>query len=287
MTHQRRTEGRVVVVAGRALGAARNVGGRLAQCSCAVMTGGTGANGGRIVGEGNGRPANGGLVTAVALGRSGHVSRGLHLGIDGQIRSAMAGRTVVGDVNTRAAVIHLGRSESGGYRVADIAGHRGRQMSNGLAEGIYAVVAGRAATGDDTRMVIDNRLPGGRIVVAGVTLRGRRNMSSRFRQGIDRHVGATMAGRTVAGGHRSGGAGVAHRGRREGCEYQMTTVALGSGRNVCARLAQSRGAVVARRATAGHCRRCRRVIEGGTGPGSGGTVAAAAVTLRRRRDVRR
>ncbi len=121
VTHRGWAEGYVVVVTDRTLSAGRNEGGRLAQCRCAIMTGGAFANRRGVVRKGGSRPSNRGRVTGVALRRGCNVGRGLNLGIDGEIGAAMAGRTVIGDVHACAGVVHLGRCKSGGDGVTNVA----------------------------------------------------------------------------------------------------------------------------------------------------------------------
>ena len=54
--------------------------------------------------------------------------------------------------------------------------------------------------------------PGGRRTVAGITLRGSRNMGWRLGLCVLGYVGAAVAGRALTGQSR-----VAHYGRRPGC----------------------------------------------------------------------
>ena len=107
-----------------------------------------------------------------------------------------------------------------------------------------------------------------------------RDVGHRLGIGTQRRVGAAVAGCALAGR-----AGVVHLGRGEGREVGVAGVALSRRRYVIGRFAQRVGAVVAGRATPGHRRYGRRMVEAASRPGRRRVVTGRA--LRRRRDVRR
>ena len=83
------------------------------------------------------------------------------------------------------------------------------------------------------------------VFVAGIALSCGRNVRDWFCQGILRNIRATVASRAIARCAWPCGAGMAHRGRREGGVVFMAGVALRRGRNMRARFSQGRGAVMA------------------------------------------
>ena len=112
--------------------------------------------------------------------------------------------------------------------------------------------------------------------MAGITLRGRRNVCSGLGLCIHRCVRATVASRAVAGGDRSRRSRVAHDRGFKGGVVSVTGIALGSRWNVCRWLEYFRRATgdVARRT-----RPCcgRGMLVARARPHSGGCVAGVAL----------
>ena len=81
--------------------------------------------------------------------------------------------------------------------------------------------------------------------VANITGLGGWNMHSPLLLGIDRHIGTPVANRAVACGKRSGGAGMAHDGRRKSGESVVTGITSSRRWNVVTWFAKRIGAVVA------------------------------------------
>jgi len=273
MVHPRRSEGRVIGVAGIALRGTGDVIGRLAEGGAAVMASRTGTDGGGGVDIGRRRPAGGRSVAGVALGAGRHMACRLGLGVDRNVSAAMAVRALAAG----RAVVHLGRRESNVVLVAAIARRRSGNMSRRLAQCVATVVAGGTASGHHAAMAEGGRFPGDGTVAAVAGLGGG-NMGRRLGLGVKRGIGPAMAAGTLAGGP-----GVIHRSRGKGSEYRMAGVALAAGRHMVGRLAQGIAAVVAGRATPCHSRRCGGMVEGASGPG--GRRVVAGRTLRARRDM--
>jgi len=158
---------------------------------------------------------------------------------------------------TGGRMIKTGRRPSGGRGVTARAlcggWHMGRRLGLRVLCQIGATVAGRALR--QPRMVHHRGRPACKAVdVAGVALAGDRNVVHRFAQGIGKAVGTTMTGRTLPRRPT-----VVHPRRLETDKVVVATVALRAARNMRARLAQGRRAVVAART--GSCRRRRVNIE--------------------------
>ena len=276
MAHDRRLEGRVIVMAGRTLRRCRNVIGRFAQRRRAVVTGGTITDGAGIVqetGAGPRRVALGdtGRMAGVALCRGGHVGRRLDLSIDAQISAIVASRAIASHYRPRSAgVIHRRRGKGREIGMAGIAGGRRRNMGGRLAESGYAIVACGTSTGADnnTRVREICRLPGC-CPMAVVARQGGGNVRRWLGLGIDRDEGSAMAGDTVIGGYRARRPAVTHRCRREGREGVMANVTGSRRRNMRGRFAQAlpSRAVVAGCTASVAANHHTGVAEGAGGPG--------------------
>lgn len=111
-----------------------------------------------------------------------------------------------------------------GGAMADIAGLGRRDMHGWLRNGDSPVVTGRANAGRRAMREIA-WLPG-RCGVADVALLGGRQVRRRLLQGVGGHIGATVTGRAIGSGHRTGGPGMGHHRRRKGSKYLVTGIAL-------------------------------------------------------------
>lgn len=242
MAHDRRAEGSVVVMAGRTLSGGRNMGRGLAQCG-RTMTGGTPANRSGVVSKGRACPGRRRPVAGVALRRSGDVGSRLDLGIDAQIRAAVASRTATGRQRTcRTSVVHRGGSKSRIIIMANIACNRCRQMRGSLAAGVGAIVAGGATPGDNSAMGVGCRQPSSGAMTNVTGLCTGRNVGSGLGLGIDRNITTAVTGRscTGAGCHP----GVRHRRRCEGNVVFVTGITLVTGWYVRTGLANTIDVVV-------------------------------------------
>jgi len=230
VVHLGRLEGHEVLVAVRTLLAARrDMAGRHAQRSRAIVAGRALAVGGRIVGISHAGPGGGRSVAGVALRRCRDMGCRLGQGVQGRVGAAVAGRALAG----HAGVVHLGRREHHIVIVAAIAGRRRRDVAGALAHGVGAVVAACTRTRSNALVAVARRFPGGRRV-ADVTGQRGQDMRCALGLGVDRRVAAAVAART--GARRPG---VVHARRREGRETGMAGVACRARRHVRRRLRQT------------------------------------------------
>ena len=226
---------------------------------------------------GDHRPCRCGAMAGITLGSSADVGAWLGLCVERPVRAAVTAGTSTG----RPAVVHLGRGEGREIGVAGVALGRRRYVVGRFAQGVRAVVAGRATPGHGgncRRMVEAAGRPGRRRVVASRALRRRGNVCRRFALGVLGQVGAAVAGRTIRQ------TGMIHRRWRPGGEaVGVTGVALAGHRDVARRFGQrvlgNIGAGVTGRALprcAGMAHLCRL---------EGNIVVVAGIAGRRGRDV--
>ncbi len=256
--------------------------GRLAACIDVVVTSGAAASHNSSVGKTGGFPGSSRMACIAGLGRR-NMRDILGLGVDGNIGSVMAARTVAGGYRARcAAVAHRCRCKSRVILVASITLRRSGNMEGRLTEGAGAVMTGRAPAGG--RRVCGSVIEGGRCpangrVVAGITLRRGQNMSRGLGLRVLSDVGAAVAGRAPAGQP-----GVVHHGGRPGgIAAGVAGITLGSRRDMRCRLGKridrNVTAVVASRAVGNRNRpRCPGVAHRGRAEGIVVVMAGGALS---------
>lgn len=205
--------------------------GRLAARIDVVVTSGAGTGHHPGVGKTGGLPGGCGMAGIAGLGRRN--MRGvLDLGIDGNVGAVMAARTVAGCCRARrAAVAHRRRGKRGVILVAGVALRRSGDMDGRFAQGIGAVMTGRAAAGSGRAcggVIVDAGRPGEGRIVASIALCSGLDMSRGLGLRVLGEVGAAVAGRTLAGQPRM----AHHRGRPGRVAAGMAAVALGGGRDM-------------------------------------------------------
>lgn len=248
--------GPVAVLAG--LGC-RDMRSRFAACVDIVVTSCAGTGHNSDVGKTGWLPERGRMANVTGLSRRymGHI---LGLGIGGNVGTIMAARAVAGcRWSGCQGMTHNRRGKRRVILVTSVTLRRCGYMVGRLAKRIGTVMAGRAAPGCSRNccgVIINTCRPGYGRVVAGIALSRRRNMSGRFGLRVLGEIGATVAGRTLAGQ-----SGMVHHRRRPGCiAASMAGIAPGSRRDMRGRLGQRIHrnviTVVARRAIS-HCNRSR------------------------------
>lgn len=179
MVHFGWSEGVVVGVANIARSAGRQMGRRLAEGCRPVVTACASAGHDALVRIAGRLPGNGGVAGIAGL-RGLDMRRRLGLCIDGDIGPAMARSAITGGHRAAgAAMVHQPRSEGDETGVTGIALGRRGDVVGRFAEGIGAVMATGAATGDrrGRRSVVESgSRPGGRGAVTGVALGCGRDM---------------------------------------------------------------------------------------------------------------
>lgn len=222
VVHPGRFEGDEIGVASVTLTAGRNMVGWFAQCRLAMTSvASTGRRSSMSVGSSC--PGGGRTMADVTLLASGHVRRRFDLGIDREVRTAVAGCALA----SQSGVIHLGWIKGRVVLVAAIADGRSRNMSSrALAQSIGVVVASCTTSGSHPLMRIGGRFPGRRSV-ANIAGLGRQDVFGRLDLGIDLLIATEVTTQAL-----TSRPGVTHFGRGKGSKGGVTCVALGAGWNV-------------------------------------------------------
>lgn len=185
-------------------------------------------------------------VTGVALPRHRNVRRRLGQGIDRYEGTSVTGRTIAnGQRSRRAGMAHRGLTEGAVIFVTAVALRRRRNVCRRFAECIRSVVTSRAFA-DRTRIVHKScGCPGCGRCMTGIALAGIGNVCGRLDLSVDRQIGTTVTGRTIACNSHTARR-VVHLGRGE-CRIVLVAIITGIAcrRQVRGRLGQGIRPVVA------------------------------------------
>ena len=228
-------------------------------------------------------------VTAIALRTGRNVGHRLGEGVEGNIATAVAGRTLAG----RSGMIHGCRLERQIVAVTGTALAGRWHMRTRFTKGRRTVVAGRTTADSTGAMNISCPCPAHVTSrVAGIALGCGWHVCRRFGRGLGKDERAVVAGSTVTHCDRRRSIGVIHGRRRKGGGIGVANIAVGTAWNMGGRLAQTLtcSTVVARGATAMCPNHHTSVIECAGRPGRvvfGNAAGMAGITLSGSRDMGR